>query len=185
MGSDKIIRLREDVTADFDGTIIDIETTGEFCGKYNDSRRCQNLNQVILGLFGKKGIRIFCAEGKNSIAELAALTKQILDNKLERPFYAFNTNFESSVWFHQLDKKIVFDYELQGFPRESKSTARNSLGIPGYDDPFDDDGKLCMLAWDRGQFDQAIAHNRACLLKERDILLKRGPFTPFLLEFNK
>ena len=182
-----ILRYKEDMASDFDGTVIDIETIGEFDKNplyEDDSRRVKNLQQVILGLFGKKGIRIFCAKGKYEIQELNSLTTQILD-KLERPFYAFNTNFESGVWFHQLDTKIIFDYELQGFPRENKGNARKSLGIPNYDDPFDDDGKLCMIAWERGQFDKAIAHNRACLLKERDILLKRGPFTPFLLEFNK
>ena len=179
-----IIRFRQDISSDFDGTVIDIETTGYFCEQYDDSRRCKDLSQVILGLFGRKGIRIFCAEGKKSIAELNTLTEQILD-KIERPFYAFNTNFESSVWFHQLDKRIVFDYELQGFPRENKGNARKSLGIPNYDDPFDDNGKLCMIAWERGQFNKAIAHNRACLLKERDILLNRGSRAPNELSFNR
>jgi len=31
-----------------------------------------------------------------------------------------------------------------------------------------------MYAWQAGEFDKAVAHNRACLMKERDILLKRG-----------
>jgi hypothetical protein len=31
-----------------------------------------------------------------------------------------------------------------------------------------------MYAWQNGEFDKAIAHNRACLMKERDILLRRG-----------
>ncbi|MFB0557347.1 MAG: hypothetical protein ACETVW_05780 [Dehalococcoidia bacterium] len=193
MNNDKIIKRRIGMNSDFNGTIIDIETIGEF--DYNpvyedDSRRVKNIQQVILGLFGKKGIRIFCARGKDTIRELNSLTAQILD-RLERPFYAFNANFESGVWFHQLDKKIIFDGELQGFPRENKGNARKSLGIPNYDDPFNDDGYLCMIAWERRQFEQAIAHNKACLLKERDILLKRYLLlnkkcsAPFPFNFSK
>jgi len=35
----------------------------------------------------------------------------------------------------------------------------------------------------REEFDKAIAHNRACLLKERDILIKRGFRKPDELKF--
>jgi len=190
MTNDKIIKYRQDIVSDFKGTVIDIETIGDFCDQYYDSRRCQNIQQVIFGYVNNKELVIFCTKGKQAITELNSLTRQILD-KLERPFYGFNTNFESSVWFHQLDKKIIFDGELQGFPRENKGNARKSLGIPNYDDPFNDNGYLCMVAWERGQFDQAIAHNKACLLKERDILLKRYLLlnkkcsAPFPFNFSK
>ncbi len=185
MSNDKIIKIREDITSDFNGTVIDIEATGEFNKLYkgkNDSREYEDFQQVILGLFGKKGISIFCAKGKEAIIELNSLTEQILD-KLERPFFAFNTHFESSVWFHQLDKKIIFDGELQKEKFESKASARETLRIPNYDDPFSDVGKLCMQAWLRGEFDKAIAHNRACLLKERDIFIKRRFREPDELRF--
>jgi len=182
-----IIEYKEDIASDFNGTIIDIEATGEFNKIYkgkNDSREYEDFQQVILGLFEKKGICIFCTKGKDAIRELNSLTEQILD-KLERPFFAFNTHFESSVWFHQLDKKIIFDGELQKEKFESKASARETLRIPNYDDPFYDNGYLCMKAWENGEFDKAIAHNRACLLKERDILLKRGFRTPDELKFVK
>lgn len=42
-----------------------------------------------------------------------------------------------------------------------------------------------MAAWDNGGYNEVIAHNRACLLKERDILLKRGYREPDILEFIK
>ena len=180
-----ILEHKEDITSDFNGTVIDIEATGEFNKLYkgkNDSREYEDFQQVILGLFGKKGISIFCAKGKEAIRELNSLTEQILD-KLERPFFAFNTHFESSVFFHQLGKTIDFDGELQCYRGESKGKARAELYIPNYDDPFNDMGKLCMQAWLRGEFDKAIAHNRACLLKERDILLKRGFREPDELKF--
>jgi hypothetical protein len=184
MSTDEIITLKQEITSDFKGTVIDIETIDGFCDQYSDSRRCQNLQQVIFGYVNNKELVIFCAKGKQAIDTLNSQTKQILE-KLERPFYAFNTGFESSVWFHQLDYKIIFDRELQGFPRESKGNARKSLGIPNYDDPFNDIGKSCMIAWENGQYDKAIAHNRACLLKERDILIKRGSNNIFPLKFTK
>ncbi|MFH0941580.1 MAG: hypothetical protein V1823_00925 [Chloroflexota bacterium] len=175
MSSDKIIELKEAIISDFDGTIIDIETIGNFdknpLYRY-DSRRLKKINQVIFGHINKNGLVILCAKGREAINELNSASKQMLDN-LERPFYALNTNFESSVWFNQLNKEIVFDGELQEKPYESKKEARNILTIPDYDDPFCDNGLECSCAWECAQYDKAIAHNRSCLLKERDILLKR------------
>jgi len=118
-----------------------------------------------------------------AISELRERTDKIIDS-LERPFYAFNSQFERGVLFYNLGKEIDFDGELQE-GRESKANARSYLGIPNYDDPFYDNGYLCMKAWEAGDFDSAIAHNRACLLKERDILMKRGFSTPDELKFVK
>ena len=93
---------------------------------------------------------------------------------LRRPLYAFNTCFERAVLFHGLGQELRFGGELQGERFEPKSRAVAALGIPNHDDPFFDKGILCMQAWECGRFGQAVAHNRACLLKERDILLRRG-----------
>jgi hypothetical protein len=173
----------------FKGTIIDIETIGEFTRNrsyttFNDSRQCGNLQQVIFGQINDKELQIFCAKGRETIEELKSQTEQIL-NRLERPFYAFNADFESSVWFHHVGIIINFDGELQKFKFEKKVEARKSLNILNYDDPFNDDGWLCSKAWHREEFDKAIAHNRACLLKERDILLKREYREPNKVNFNK
>jgi len=64
-----------------------------------------------------------------------------------------------------------------------KYTVEN-LNIENYDDPFFDVGNECRLAWLRGEWDQCIKHNRSCLLKERDILLKRGFREPDDLTFH-
>jgi len=175
MNNDKIIELKEDIISDFDGTIIDIETIGEFDKNplYRfDSRRLKKMQQVIFGYINKNGLVILCAKSREAINELNAASKQILDD-LERPFYALNTNFGSGVWFNQLNREIIFDGELQERPYESKREARNILAIPDYGDPFYDNGLECSRAWECTQYDKAIAHNRACLLKERDILLRR------------
>ncbi|HEY82878.1 MAG TPA: hypothetical protein G4O01_06270 [Dehalococcoidia bacterium] len=183
----EIIRYKEDTASNFEGTIIDIETVGEFnrIPQYsNDSRQYANIQQVIFGFINGKGLRVFCAKGTQAIDTLKALTAQLLD-RLERPFYAFNTEFESGVLFHQLGRKVIFDGELQEYKYETKSEAVGSLGIPNYEDPFHDQGLLCMKAWENGEFEKAIFHNRACLLKERDILLKRGYRPPSELNFNQ
>ena len=176
-----IRRFKEIVKSDFAGTVIDIETIGSFHDEYSDSRRYKDHQLVILGLINRNNIEIFCAEGKPSVAELIDQTREIL-GQLERPFYAFNSEFERGVLFYNLDMKISFDGELQ-WGRESKAKSCKQLSIPNYDDPFFDRGIYCMDAWGKGKFDSAIAHNRACLLKERDILLKRGFRKPEELRF--
>ena len=178
-----IKKFREIVESDFVGTVIDTETVGSFCDQYSDSRRYKDHQMVILGLINKHTIEIFCAEGKPAVAELVDKTLEIL-GRLERPLYAFNSEFERGVFFYNLGLKISFDGELQ-FGRESKANACRLLSIPNYDDPFFDKGLYCMDAWLKGKFDSAIAHNRACLLKERDILLKRGFRQPEELRFVK
>jgi hypothetical protein len=176
-----IIEHKEDISSNFEGTIIDIETIGEFLNQYHDSRRYKDIRLVIFGFINRRGLHISCAKGIEAITELRETTKNIL-NSLERPFYAFNSEFERSVLFYELGMQIDFDGELQE-GHESKANVRNYLGIPNYNDPFDDNGYRCMTAWLKGDFYAAIAHNRACLLKERDILIKRRFRKPDDLKF--
>jgi len=178
-----IIERKEDISSNFEGTIIDIETIGEFRNQYPDSRRYKDIQLVIFGFINRHVLQILCAKGMGAIDELRERTGKIIDS-LERPFYAFNCNFESGVLFYELGKEIVFDGELQE-TYESKARAVRDLDIPNYDDPFYDKGLWCMNAWEAGEFEQAIAHNRACLLKERDILIKRGRIKPDELRFIK
>jgi len=176
-----IIQHKEDISSNFEGTIIDIETIGEFHNEYPDSRRYKDIQLVILGFINRHALHIFCAKGIEAISELNEKTKDIIDS-VERPFYAFNCGFETGVLFCELGREIYFDGELQE-AYESKRKAVRNLDIPNYDDPFYDKGLWCMNAWHNGEFGAAIAHNRACLLKERDILLKRGFRTPDELLF--
>ncbi len=173
---------KEELESDFDGTIIDIETIGEFSNQYNDSRKYKQIQTVIFGFINNSGISIHCAKSKESLEKLTNKITQILDD-LKRPFYAFNCNFEMGVLFHSLNDIILFERELNEERYESKRSAVSKLNIPQYSDPFNDNGALCMEAWLKGQIDQAIAHNRSCLLKERDILLKRGFRSPDILDF--
>ena len=176
-----IIEHKEDISSNFEGTIIDIETIGEFLNQYPDSRRYRDIQLVIFGFINRHALHIFCAKGIEAINELREGTKRIIDS-LERPLYAFNSEFEKGVFFYELGKKVDFDGELQKEIFESKVDAVKNLDISNYDDPFYSRGFPCIKAWKDGEFDKAIAHNRACLLKEGDILIKRGFREPDELE---
>lgn len=176
-----VLVYKEKTKSDFEGTVIDIETIGNFAD-FNDSRRYKDIEPVIFGFIRSKGLSIYCAKNEKSINKLKGKISLILDI-LNRPFYAFNSIFERSVFFHSLNKKVIFERELNKDQYESKSSTVFELGISQYDDPFNDNGMLCMDAWLRGELKEAIAHNRSCLLKERDILLKRGFREPDELEF--
>jgi len=177
-----LIEHTEDISSDFEGTIIDIETIGDFRNRYYDSRRYMHIQLVIFGFIHRHSLHILCAKGIEAISELNEKTQKLIE-LLQRPFYAFNCEFESSVLFHALGKEIDFYGELNEEKYEPKAYAVRELDISNYDDPFYDKGILCMAAWENGEFDKAIAHNRACLLKERDILLQRGFRKPDALEF--
>ena len=179
-----IIERRENLHSDFQGTIIDIETIGEFNRGYppKDSRRYKDIKQVIFGYIQNDYLQIYCAKQIEAIELLKQKTIEIINN-LQRPFYSFNCDFESGVWFHHLGIQVEFDGELTKEKFEKKADTVRQLKIPNYDDPFYDNGLLCMLAWNKSDLTNAIAHNRACLLKERDILIKRKSRQPDGLQF--
>jgi hypothetical protein len=180
-----ILELIEETGIDFEGTIIDIESIGEFNPLFKyDSRNYINIKQVILGYITKMKLHIYCATSPAEIDELKLKTPEILKD-LGKPFYAFNCSFESGVLFHHAGLQIDFDGELQGVPFERKKDAILQLRIPNYDDPFFDIGFMCIKAWNTQDFKKAVAHNRACLLKERDILIKRGHREPEKVKFVK
>jgi hypothetical protein len=177
-----IIEHSEKTGIDFDGTIIDIESIGEFSRDYQDSRHYKDIKQVILGYITREKLHIYCATSLEEVEELRKLTPRIFQT-LARPYYAFNCNFESGVLYHHIGIQIDFEGELQNLEFERKKDAILSLRIPNYDDPFFDNGFLCIKAWNTKDFKKAIAHNRACLLKERDILVKRGHTEPDKVRF--
>jgi len=175
----------EKIKSDFEGIIIDLETIGNFCNYFHDSRRYQKIMPTIFGHINKDELNISCAKGEEAIEELKEKSTQIL-RTLKKPFFGYNCCFEKGVLFHSCGLTIEFDGDLmkekiRGVKWENKQEAVAELGIPNYDDPFNGNGKECSLAWLRGEWKKAIKHNRSCLLKERDILLKRGYRNPDLL----
>ena len=176
---------------DYIGTIIDIETIGEYCHGYpkHDSREYKDLKIVVFGYINRREWDIYCAQGFEDIPKLGEKAKQLLVVlEKERPLYAFNCHHETSVFFHHLNAEILMDRELQSEEYERKEDALRKLGIvESYGDPFHTKpkpGKSCMLAWETGHFGEAIRHNRACLLKEQALLLHGRGIKPIPLNFR-
>lgn len=183
-GCEKLLKYyQEELISDFEGTIIDLETIGEFDNRFDDSRRYINIKPVIFGYINKEVLKIICAENKSSL-ELEKQEVRRLLPELEKPFFAFNSIFEKGVLFHFLGTAVEFG-ELNKERYENKENVIKLLGVSQYSDPFNGSGKLCMQTWLRGDLKRAMAHNRACLLKERDILLKRGFREPDELELRR
>lgn len=181
---------KEKVDVPVKGTVIDFETDGNFNDDYDslDSRHYADHKTFIFGYLTGDALRVHCAKKPTSLKKVEKAILEEIDT-LSRPFYAFNCNFERSIIFHSLDKDVIFDGELGRQLRygrfEAKRYVVKDLGIDNYDDPFHDVGRECPKAWKAGDLDNAMAHNRSCLLKERDILLKRGYRTPNPLKLNK
>ncbi|MBU4245594.1 MAG: hypothetical protein ABIF85_05635 [Nanoarchaeota archaeon] len=175
---------KEKMISNFNGTIIDIETIGNFNKSYEDSRRYANIVPVIFGYMSTESIQIHCAKNVDSLEKLKKIMADELST-LRKPFYAFNSDFERSTFFHSLNKQILFEGELNKEKFEPKWRVVTELKIPQYNDPFNDVGLKCSEAWQNGNLKDAIAHNRSCLLKERDILLKRGFRSPDNLKLIK
>ena len=176
--------MKEDTISNIDGTIIDLETIGEFANEYFDSRRYSQVKPVFFGYMTKEGLTIICTERESQIKQFLSDLPEIISD-LPRPFYSFNTEFEMGVLFHNLGRQVLFDGELTKEKYELKSSAVRELKLDNYNDPFNDEGKWFPPNWKKGNMKDCIAHNRADLLKERDILLKRGFRKPDELEFVK
>ena len=171
-----IIEHKENISSDFYGTIIDIEFIGNFNRFYSidDARRYEDTKLIIFGFMNKEFLHIHCAKGIEGIAELYVKTGEIMDS-LEKPLLAlaFHCDVTSGVLFHALGFNVSIYGELARNSAERKADVVKELNISNYDDPFFGDGFACSQAWMNSQFNEAIAHNRACLLTERDILIKR------------
>ena len=178
-----IIVHREKIKSEFKGTIIDIESIEDFCREYDDddSRQYSKLVPTIFGYITKDKLKILCAEGKTALKELQKEIIKLMPS-LKRPIYAFQCRFERGVLHHCYGVKLEVDGELNAYTREWKGNACSDLDIPSYGDPFNNSGYECMKAWLRGEYEKTIKHNRSCLLKERDILLKRDYRKPDILK---
>lgn len=175
----------------YQGTIIDIETIGNYVAhvypRY-DSREFKDIKVVIFGYINQEGYHIYCAEGINDIPKLEEIAKPLIEkiDKQGRPLYALNCHHEMGTIFHHYGIKLVFDKELQARDYERKEDALIAMGIDPkpFNDPFQNKksgGLACKMAWEMGQYNLSLQHNRACLLKEQALMLKgRGiPIIPF------
>ena len=76
-----MIREYEEKTlSGIEGTIIDIETIGDFNRLFgNDSRRYRSIIQVIFGYIDSDQLHIYCAEDQPDILKLKGMTNGIIE----------------------------------------------------------------------------------------------------------
>ena len=121
-----VIVHSEEIKSDFEGTIIDIETIGEFSRVHQDSRQYQNIIPVIFGYIDKNRLEIHCARKIESIEKLKNTVSQILP-QLRKPLYAFNSVFEKGVLFNFSGIIVDFDGELNKEKYESNGSPGSIL----------------------------------------------------------
>ena len=174
------IQHEEAVEADFKGTIIDIETVGEFgeasyCQDKEDYlARYRNIRITAVGILAGGKLQIFAAKGVEHLADFQRSAIMFM-SKATGPLHAFNKAFEEGCYYWNSGREILdIDRDIQMTRREKKEAVVRNLGLPGYDDPFNGEGRLCVRAFQSGKVEDIIKHNRACLLKEYGILNKRG-----------
>ena len=172
----------------FEGTIIDIETIGEFLD-CDSLGRYKQIKPVAIGFLDRNELDILYVTSEiDGDFDALRSTLQTKLHKVDRPFYAFNAEFEMGVLYWFLGKTVFFDRDLMlkaNTPGgrtvwESKRYLVKELAIPSFDDPFWDMGYKVPEAWKKFQntnnwkfLMEIIRHNRACLLKEYSILRKR------------
>lgn len=180
--------LEKSPARELEGTIIDIETFGEFLD-CDGLGRYKQIKPLTIGFLdrNKMDILYITSEIDRDFKALRS-TLQAKLHEVDRPFYAFNTEFEMGVLYWFLGKTVLFDRDLMFKVAtsggrtvwESKRYLVRELAIPNFDDPFWDMGYKVPEAWKKFQntgnwkfLTEIIRHNRACLLKEYSILRER------------
>jgi hypothetical protein len=167
-----------------EGTIIDLETIGSLRNEFKDTRRYEKVKPYIFGYLNGNTIIQKYVEKPDHIPHLVQWIKEaILTTLSQKPLYAFFTEFETGVIYCATGMKINFDRELK-MGSGGKESIVKKFGIRAYDDPFPGTGVKCIDEFKRGNIENCLKHNQACLLKERDILFERGFVDPDKIEFH-
>jgi hypothetical protein len=172
---------KEPVDCDFEGTIVDIETIGPFVNvpshalKFGQDfiRRYQKMKVTTVGTLSDGVLQVAIALGQNHLDKFGKKVLSIV-SRSDRPLYAFSKPFEEGCLYWISRSMFDFDNELQAFSMENKERAVQQLKIPSYNDPYRGVGFKCVDAFIKGDLENIAKHNRACLLKERDLLGIRG-----------
>ncbi|MHA1784462.1 MAG: hypothetical protein ACTSVY_13400 [Candidatus Helarchaeota archaeon] len=156
----------EDIEQEIKGTIIDFETIGSF-RKFLDYRAYLDIYPIVFGTLFTKKLRIHYVIDADDIPELLIIMNQEI-NTLPRPFWAFNMKCEQGIIYNRLGITVTF-WELNKWQFESKRDAAKKLKITNFNDPFQGYGAACAKAFRKGNIEDILKHNRACLLTEAEI----------------
>jgi hypothetical protein len=156
------------------GTIIDLETIGTIQNKLNGLSKYVLVRPYLFGyLFENTLVQRYVEKSAQIPVFIDFLKSMDLFEFSERPFFAYNAEFERGVLYFSTGKTVPFDGDIKR-GKESKEAVVRRLGIETYGDPFPGAGLKCIEEFEKGNIADCLAHNQACLLKERDILIREG-----------
>jgi len=166
-----------------EGTIIDLETIGPFHDVLKGTKRYKEVKPYLFGYLTGNMIVQKYVEKSDHIPALLGFLKETNFTKFPKPLYAFFVEFEIGVIYCSTGKRLLFDRELKK-GRGSKEELVKKFGISNYDDPFPGQGIRLIQEFENGNIVGSLRHNKACLLKERDILYRRGYADPPKIDFH-
>ena len=165
----------------FVGAVIDLETDGQpFSDNCPGAGRCKLQSAVSCAILNEDSVEVIAKTWESPDWVFTKEVEKCLA-QTKHPYYAFNSGFDVTILSKLLGKEVPFDRELQQYNFQSKRRCRQNLGIPNFDDPFHDNGRLAGLEWknhlktrDKECVKKIMAHNLTCVLKEYCILVRGG-----------
>jgi len=165
----------------FIGAVIDLETDGQpFSDNCPGAGRCKLQCAVSCAILNEDSVEVIAKTWESPDWVFTKEVEKCLA-QTKHPYYAFNSGFDVAILSKLLGKEVPFDRELQQYNFQSKRRCRQDLGIPNFDDPFHDNGRLAGLEWkkhlktrDKECVKKIMAHNLTCVLKEYCILVRGG-----------
>jgi hypothetical protein len=168
----------------FEGTIIDLETVGPIHDGFKGTERYKEVKPYLFGyLTGNVVIQKY-VEKYDHIPVLLNFIREENFGDFLKPLYAFFVEFETGVIYCSTGRKLLFDRELKE-GKGSKEDQVKKFGISNYDDPFPGQGVKLIEEFKKGNITDPLRHNKACLLKERDIFFERGYVNPPQIDFHQ
>ena len=156
-----------------EGTIIDLETIGPLHDSIKGTKRYREVKPYLFGYLSGNRIVQKYVEKSDHISALLEFIKETNFADFQKPLYAFFVEFETGVIYCSTGKRFLFDRELKK-GKGSKEELVKKFGISNYDDPFPGQGIRLIQEFENGNIEGPLQHNKACLLKERDILCPFG-----------
>jgi hypothetical protein len=176
----KIIEEYQAQFRDFEGAIIDLESDGApFIDYLEGAYQYSKHSATSFGILDEDSVEVIAKTCRGTQLQFVNEIEQALE-KRDRPYFAFNTEFDMAILSKLLEREIIFDGDIM-VERVKKEIQVRNFGISNFDDPFNGNGGLAGFSWKRHletkeikHVQDIMAHNRACVLKEYSLLLHVG-----------
>jgi hypothetical protein len=164
----------------FEGAVIDLESDGEpFQDYLYGAHRYAKHSATSFGILDKDHVEVITKTYETTDEQFVQEVEKAL-HEINRPYYAFNAEFDMALLSKLLDKEIAFERDVMVIYAK-KELLVGKYGISNFDDPFKGEGNLAGISWkkhlqtrDMKYVLHIVAHNRACVLKEYSLLLYHG-----------